>query len=269
MLVARLLPLFPPHRYFADLFGGGGSVLLAKKPAEHEVYNDLDGELANFFRVLRDPALFSQFELAMALTPVSREEFLFCRDSTDALDPVERARRFMVRARQSFSGMQKSWTFSRTATRRGMSLTVSHWLSAIEGLPKVHERLSQVLIENTDWAKVFERYVDERDAFCYLDPPYVLETRRGGGYKHEFNLAQHEELVRTILPAQCAVMLSGYAHPVYQPLEDEGWKRVDFRIVCYAMDRKEQSGEKDYRTESVWMNYQVKPHAIPEGVVSG
>ncbi len=51
-MVAKILPLFPPHRIYVEPFGGGASLLMAKAPAPVEVYNDLDSGLVNLFRVL-------------------------------------------------------------------------------------------------------------------------------------------------------------------------------------------------------------------------
>ena len=68
-----LLPLLPQTTHFCEPFGGSAAVLLNRKPAPVETYNDIDSEVVNFFRVLRDQkeALIE----AIGLTPFSREEF--------------------------------------------------------------------------------------------------------------------------------------------------------------------------------------------------
>lgn len=260
VIANRLIALFPSHEIYADIFGGGASMLLKKEPAPIEVYNDLDSDLVNFFRVLRDPEQYRALQCAVECTPVSREEFYFCRDHPypEPADPVERARRFMVTCRQSFSGGRDSWTFSRTAVRRGMSLTCSHWLSGVEMLAEVHQRLMRVLIEHCDWERIFDRYADNPDVLIYADPPYHPDTRRSGGYKHELTAGDHEHLVERFLLADCKIMLSGYDHPAYQPLVDAGWRKRAFPIVCYATTRSRAGGiatDRDYRTETVWTNY--------------
>lgn len=96
-MVAKLLPLIPPHRIYVEPFGGGASLLFAKKPSPVEVYNDLDSGLVNFFRVLRDPKKFERLHKLVSLTPYSREEYDFCRATWETCDDdVERAYRWYV-----------------------------------------------------------------------------------------------------------------------------------------------------------------------------
>ena len=268
-LVSRMLPLFPPHRIFADVCGGAASVLLAKPPCEVEVYNDVDSGLVNLFRVIRDPALVSELRQRLECTPFSREEFEHCRNTwREQADPVEKARRFFVTCRQSFGGERSSWNVCVSSARRAMPLTCSHWLSAIEGLPQVHERFQRVVIEHADWRILFDRYRANREAFLYLDPPYLRSTRRGGGYEYEWTTEDHEELVDALAGEEHAarVVLSGYASPLYEVLEGNGWQRLDFGIVSYATGRSGRRagatlGPEDYRVESVWLNYEAEAPA--------
>lgn len=109
---------FPVHRCYVEPFGGAASVLLKKEPSEAEVYNDLDGDVVNLFRVLRDPATSQALITACALTPYSREEFTHAYEHSE--DPVERARRLVVRATMGFgsAGATKGNTGFRLDTRR-------------------------------------------------------------------------------------------------------------------------------------------------------
>src|SRR5205823_3664247 len=99
-----LLPLLPCCHHYCEPFAGSAAVLLNRQPSPVETYNDIDGEVVNFFRVLR-----SQKEAlieAIGLTPFSREEFYEAlRDSAGDLADLERARRFFVRARQVRTGL--------------------------------------------------------------------------------------------------------------------------------------------------------------------
>ncbi len=267
-MVAKLLKLIPPHRIYVEPFGGGASLLFAKEPSPVEVYNDLDSGLVNFFRVLRDPEKFERFYRLAALTPYSREEYYFCRETwRDVQDDVERAYRWFVVARMSFSGsFGESWSFTVSFSRRGMSGATSKWLSALEQLPQVHERLMRVQIEHDDFRKIFPRY-DTEETFFYVDPPYVLQTRRNSWYTHEMSLQDHEELVEILLNLKGKAMLSGYAHEVYRPLEEAGWRRIDYQTACHAAGRTRRTGllgkggavwEKQPRVESVWLSYSLE-----------
>ncbi len=147
-----LLPLLPEARHFCEPFGGSAAVLLNRKPSPVETYNDIDGEVANFFRVLRDEK--DELVEAIGLTPFSREEFerAICEPTHNVSD-VERARRFYIRARQVRTGLaQKAstgrWAHCRPTSRAGMAGAVSRWLGAIEDLPLIAQRILRVQIEH-------------------------------------------------------------------------------------------------------------------------
>src|SRR4051812_1578874 len=95
---------FPPHLMYVEPFAGAASVLLRKPRVDFEVYNDLDTDVVNVFRVLRDPAAASQLAEQLSLTPWSRREFEVSYEISD--DPVERARRTLIR---SFMGHGTTW----------------------------------------------------------------------------------------------------------------------------------------------------------------
>ena len=262
-MVAKFLPLLPPHHTYVEPFGGGASLLFAKEPSPVEVYNDIDSGLVTLFRVLRDPEKFQRFYRLVQLTPYSREEYDFCRRTwADVEDEVERAYRFYVVARMSFSGCWgSSWSFAVTHSTRGMADPVSNWLAAIEQLPQIHQRLMRVQIEHKDFREVFATY-DTPDTLFYCDPPYVPDTRRGGGYPHEMTLEDHKDLVEILLNIQGMALLSGYRHEVYKPLEQAGWARLDFPTACHAVGRTRGTGilgedsakRLQPRVESVWIS---------------
>ena len=266
-LSKKLLPLIPAHHTYVEAFGGGASLLFAKPPSPVEVYNDLDAGLVNFFRVLRDPVQFAAFQRLITLTPYARTEFDHCLATWhEQADPVTRAYRWYVVARMSFGGMfGSSWGSAVTWSRRGMAGTASKYLSIIEHLPAIAERLLRVQVENADWRVILERY-DTPETFFYLDPPYVPATRRGGGYAHELTAAEHAELARVLGNVRGLVMLSGYAHELYAPLAEAGWQRRDFNTTCYAAARTRATGLQgagaceatQSRVESVWLNYEVQ-----------
>lgn len=268
-MVNKLLKFIPNHKIYVEVFGGGASLLFAKKPSKVEVYNDIDGDLVNFFRVLRDKEKFEEFYRKVCLTPYSREEFYFCRDTyKECKDEVERAYRWFVMAKQSFCGdigKNPSWGYVITTSSRNIAKIVLNWLSTIEMLPEIHQRLMIVQIENDDFRKIIPRY-DTEETFFYLDPPYVPETRKGGGYKYEMSLEDHKELVDILLKIKGKALLSGYKHDVYRPLEENGWIRIEINTACYAVGRtrftkilgKNSAKLKQPRTECLWLNYGKK-----------
>ena len=262
-MVKKLIKLLPPHKVYVEVFGGGASLLFAKEPSDVEVYNDIDSGLVNLFRVLRDPLKFKLFYRYVYLTPVSREEQKYCAETwQQCINDVERAYRFFVAIRQSFSGKAQSWSFSVQSSNNKMAATCSRWLSTIQQLPEIHERLIRVQIDNKDFRELFKTY-DSEDTLFYCDPPYIHETRRDkNSYNHEMTNEDHKDLVNILLNVKGKVLLSGYRHDIYKTLEENGWKRKDFKTACHATGRTRQTGiigkgtalEKQPRIESVWLS---------------
>lgn len=263
-MIAKLLPLVPPHRTYVEPFCGAASMLFAKPVAEVETINDIDSGVAGFFRVLRDHH--EEFMRLARLSEYWRELWRECKaEWKNEPDPVRRAWRWWVVAATSFSGnWGSSLSTSVTLCRCGMASTCNSLQTRVEDvLPLCIERLRRVQVENADALTVIRRYCTE-DGFCYCDPPYVGETRCNGEvYKHEaMGTDFHAELVEVLLAAPGAVMLSGYAHPVYDPLVEAGWKRHDFETACHAAAKTRKTGllgagsalAKQARTETVWLN---------------
>ena len=261
--VRKILPFFPPHRIYVEPFGGGASLLLAKQPAEVEVYNDIDSGLVCLFRVLRDPDKFAQFYKKACLTPYSREEYEYCRSAWDDCDDdIERAHRFFVVARQSFGGkFYDGWGRTIKTTQRGVAGAVSCWLSALQQLPDIHARLMRVQVEHSDFRKVLVDY-DTPETLFYCDPPYVPDTRKRGKYRYEMTLEDHQDLVEILLSLSGMVVLSGYRHNVYSLLDESGWRRVDFQTSADVAGRVRGSKLRGAgaatkhvpRVESIWIS---------------
>lgn len=238
------------------------NVLINKEPSPIEVYNDIDSNLVNFFRVLRDEKKAKKLQELLLLTPYSREEFCYCRDSLSEGDDVIRAWKFFVVAQQSFSGIVNRGGWSCTKTRP----SVLTWVKKIERLEDIIYRLRNVEVENKDFRDIFKLY-DTEDTFFYCDPPYILETRTGQAvYQYEMNLQDHKELVDILLNIKGSAILSGYKHEVYEPLELNGWKRIDIQVVCSAVGRTAVTGlqgegalkkQNKYKTESLWIHPKI------------
>ena len=251
-----ILGFVPEHREYLELFGGGAALLFAKWPSPLETYNDIDSGLCNLFRVLRDERKWREFRRLCEWTLYSREEYEHQkRHWQEAETDVERAYGFFVVARSCFSGdMSGGWRYE----RRGNSSQAHAWASVVEEMEWFHRRLRFVQVENLDWRDALARYDVGPSALIYADPPYVQELRGKNRYRYEIGDEGHGELVERLLSCRSMVILSGYHHPVYEPLLAAGWKRYDRRVTCFSKkveageERSEEGGYK--RVESLYLN---------------
>lgn len=247
-----LLPMLPDCHHYCEPFAGSGAVLLNREPAPVETFNDLDGEVVNFFRVLREQK--DSLIKAIGLTPFAREEFAIACEISPNLTPLERARRFYVRARQVRTGLAQTasigrWANCKNTSRAGMSGVISRWLGAVEDLPAVAERLLRVQIENRPAADVIQLY-DSPDTLFYCDPPYVHSTRGDSkAYGFEMNDRQHQELAEVLNGVQGMVALSNYQADILDKLfPSPKWNKTT------TLPRTAHS-TKDKRVEVLWTNY--------------
>lgn len=249
-----LLPLLPECHHYCEPFAGSAAVLLNRKPSPVETYNDVDGEVANFFRVLRDYKDDLIYKIGM--TPFSREEFQEAIETNGdkSIDEIERARRFFIRARQVRTGLAQTATNGRWAnclktSRAGMAGAVSRWLGSVQGLEFIASRLLRVQIENDDALAVIKRY-DSYKTLFYCDPPYPHEARGDtNAYEYEMTDKEHIKLSELLHSIKGKVAISGYHCNLMDSLYRD-WN------VHTAKTKKAQSVKKD-RTEVLWTNYDI------------
>ena len=246
-----LLPLLPQCHHYCEPFFGSAAVLLNRKSSPVETYNDIDGEVVNFFRVLRDD--YDNLIREIALTPFSREEFYQAVTTTDEpITDIERARRFFIRARQTRTGLAQTATLGRWAnckntSRAGMSGVVSRWLGSVEGLPEIAERLLRVQIENRPALDIIRIY-DSPGTLFYCDPPYLHITRGdSNAYGFEMVEEEHRTLANALRAISGKAAVSGYRCDLMDELYKD-WRRYD-------AEPKQCHSIKTMRQESLWMNY--------------
>lgn len=246
-----LLPLLPRATHYCEPFGGSAAVLLNREPSPVETCNDLDGEVINFFRVLRDQK--ESLLEAIGLTPFSREEFeLACSPLTKDISNLERARRFFVRARQVRTGLAQTASIGRWAnclltSRAGMAGAVSRWLGSVEGLAEIAQRLLRIQIENAPAIEVVKRY-DSEETLFYCDPPYPHESRGDRrAYRYEMSNYEHKRLAETLHRVKGKVALSSYHCDLMDKLYED-WRCIEAPAkLCHSI--------KKLRTEVLWVNY--------------
>lgn len=250
-LALWIIGFFPPHRVYVEPFGGAGSVLIRKPRSYAEVYNDVDGEVVNVFRVLRDPVAADDLRRLLDLTPFARDEFVAAYEHTD--EPVERARRAVCRAFMGFGSASfnaNHATGFRTYTKGNRArLPVQDWERWPEQIRAYVERLRGVIIEHRPAADVMQQQ-DGPTTLHYVDPPYPLSTRgsAAGGrqkYRHEMTEDEHRELAPVLASLRGMVVLSGYACDLYDRELYAGWERHE---------RDTTADGALPRTEVLWLN---------------
>lgn len=250
-IATRIMPFFPAHRIYVEPYGGGGGVLLKKPRSFAEVYNDLDRDVVNVFKVMRDPEGSTELRRQIELTPWSREEFFKSYEPCE--EPIERARRTIVRGFMGFG------TTSRRAHRTGFRARAYRqnqtgamdWTNWPDEIPIFVERLRGVTIECRDALDVIG-HQDTVDTLFYCDPPYVLGTRTSskfhgmsGAYAHDMTDDDHGALAAVLHQVKGMVVLSGYACDLYDRDLYADWERHELRTVA--------DGGRP-RTEILWLN---------------
>jgi DNA adenine methylase len=249
-LAKHILPLIPDSHCYVEPFGGAASVLCGLEPRKVEVYNDIDGQLVNLFRVLQSPRLANRLKRRLEYTPYARAEFARGLDAVDDTDPVTRAWGTFVTHNCGFGGKAErlsDWGTSKMESR------VSVFVNRVARLEQWSERFRNVAIDNRPALKVLDSYDGPQTVF-YCDPPYAPSTRKSGKYRCEMTTAEHCELVEQLLTLQGRVVLSGYDTPLYRPLTKAGWKIHRFQKVCTSIPAKSRTPENQHRTEVVWIS---------------
>lgn len=238
---------FPPHRAYVEPYGGGGSVLLRKPRSYADIYNDLDGEVVNLFRVLRDETASARLIELLRLTPFAREEFK--ASYGESVESIERARLLVTRSFLGFGSnahAKRSTSFRSSCTRNGT--TPAHdWRRLPDALHATVERLQGVVIENKSALDVMAQH-DAATTLHYVDPPYVWSARgrhdKQRQYQHELTDADHVALLEFLQGVQGMVVLSGYPSALYDDALVK-WRRID--KAAFADGARK-------RTEVLWLN---------------
>ncbi|AZC55402.1 DNA adenine methylase [Pseudomonas chlororaphis] len=250
-LAPWVLQHFPPHTCYVESFGGAAGVLMQKARSYAEVYNDLDSDIVNLFRVFQDKHARDALTELLVLTPYSRAEFEIAWEPTQ--DPVEKARRTIIRAQMGFgsAGATKGITGFRIDTKRKYGTAQSLWTQYPEQIAAIGQRLSGVLIENRPAIEVMQAH-DGPCTLHYVDPPYVHATRyknaqAGRYYRHEMSDTDHQSLLDSISKLEGMVVLSGYSSEIYhQHLAGWATNSISARISA--------GRGASTRQECLWLN---------------
>lgn len=216
-----VLSHFPVHKIYVEPFGGGAGVLLNKTPAPMEVYNDLSGDVVNFFRVLRDKDKGAELVRRLKLTPFSRDEYYGLYSLPEDADDIERARALYCRCYMGIGVRGAVCGSSPTGFSGGNGKKTVYYakcfVNCVDMLWATAERLRTVVVENKDAMFMFERY-DGPETLWYLDPPYNCKYN----LKYTAGVDQ-EALLKAAKNLKGFCVLSGYMNDLYAE-ELEAWR---------------------------------------------
>lgn len=243
-----IISLMPPHKSYLEPFFGSGAVFFNKKPSRIETINDLDGEIVNLFRCVREWP--EELACAVALTPYSREEYERAWSRFKAggkARGIEDARLTLVRYWQSHgstSVYKGGWKNDRAG--REYAYDVRYWRNLPGWVLDAAERLKDAQIEQTQAVELIRRF-KHPDVLIYADPPYVVSTRKGKQYVVDMvEDRQHIELLEALKEHPGPVILSGYENELYEK-HLQGWMKLHKKALA-------EGGAA--RTETVWLNYE-------------
>ena len=247
----KIIALFPDgyqNMTYLEPFFGSGTVFFRKAPSVIETINDLNEDIYNLFLQIRENS--SELARLIEYTPWSRQELEESVIRTES--GIENARRFLVRCWFTIGSdgnkgfVKYSWSHNIKANNGN--------IAAFEKLPMlIHsssERLRPkanniVQIENRDAFSLIEKY-NRENVLMYLDPPYVLQTRKNTKhYFHEMTNEDHIRLCDLINKSKAKIVLSGYANDIYE--------KYLSKLRKTSISTYDQKGNK--RTEILWTNY--------------
>ena len=241
-MAKQIVSMMPPHKSYLEPFFGSGAVLFNKQPSAIETVNDIDGDIVNFFKVVRERP--EELAEAISLTPYSRDVFNDAHKNrgTTAFD---RAYRFAIRSRMGhgFKTYQKTG-FKIDVYARERSYCVNCWNTMPERIFEAAARLKDVQIENRPALELIQKF-NYDNVLIYADPPYLLSTRGGKQYRHEMDEQGHVELLAALKSHRGPAIISGYPSELYDS-ELRGWNRIT---------KQSYNQNSDARTEVLWFNF--------------
>jgi DNA adenine methylase len=256
-LAKWIISYFPEHRTYVEPFGGAGSILLQKPRSYAEIINDLDENIINYFRVLRDPVSASELKRLLEMTPFARVEFENAYEPSD--DPIECARRLVIRSFMGFGSAAHNSKFAtgfRANSNRSGSTPAHDWGNFPENINNITRRLQGVVIENRPAESIIKQH-DGENTLIYADPPYMHDTRskrQNQNYCFEMSDQDHATLADQLNRVDGMVIISGYRNDAYDYFYKD-WKRIDKATFADGANK---------RVESLWLNANLQGKIIQD-----
>lgn len=259
-MLEKLEALIPEHQIYMEPFIGSGALALNHIRSPVEIINDLDGDIANLFRVMSDREKGNELIERLSHVAYDRTVFNAAREEQKnnfkGYNSIEKAVLTYIMISQSFNAARSSFS------KGGYASTELYHQDMLDNLPRVYERLEHVKIFNVDALDLLECYVDNEKVFAFLDPPYRHDLRGKNAnkiYKCELSEIQQIRLLKIIRNVKAKILLCGYKAEKGIDLYDAyllpyGWKCYKLMDVPKSAQNK---ATRDIATEYVWCNYEL------------
>ena len=239
-IASEIISYFGKHYHYVEPYFGSGAVFFTKDPSPHELINDANHLVVNFFRVLREQT--EELCWALETTPWSRKEYAHSDEVTG--DALEDARRFVIRIWQAHaSDLAKKTGWKNRGVRqraRGMSL---RWQRVPSELTQLAWRLQDAEIESRPALEVMKRF-SASDCLIYADPPYLHATRTQKMYAQEMSEDEHVEMLDALVAHLGPAVISGYDNDLYNE------RLADWEQVAIKPPKVEKAA---VRVEKLWV----------------
>lgn len=235
------------HHSYVEPYFGSGAVFFNKPQSNIETINDLDGEVVNFFEVVRDMP--EELAAKIHMTPYARAiyEGVYEQPHITTISKLDRALRFCIKInmRHGFRCNSKvGW--KNDIQGREAAYALKSWNKIPDLIMKAAARLKEVQIEQRPAIEVIRRFNNPK-CLIYCDPPYLLSTRRGKQYNFEMSNKDHENLLHSLLESKSKVIISGYESELYNDALKNWRKKTVFSQTQSLRKAK----------EVIWMNYDI------------
>jgi DNA adenine methylase len=247
-MLKHILPLIPAHICFVEPFAGGLALFFNKPPSKVECINDTNGELINFYKVIKHN--FNELKYLLEETLYSKLQYKEAKNiynNPDNYDNIKRAWAVWVLCNEGYgAGINKGWSFSK---KKNEAVTLQN---KIDGFTNEYtERLKNTQIECNDALTIIKNF-DSEETFFYIDPPYINADQ--GHYKG-YTEDDYINLLKILESIKGKFLLSSYPNKILEKYAVENnWNKLD---ISKYLDMSFNLKKVRTKIETLIFNYKV------------
>lgn len=247
-----------------DVFGGSGAVTL-RSGFTKRIYNDVNSDMVNLFRVMASPGSRSKLLKQLRWTPPSREIYnadrlihLHNNHSFKSVScSVTRARMTFYRHIYAFGGKIRTGGFVVSTSDRNRIKEIMKYSNVLRQFSEYGKFFSETVIEHLDFSLLIKKYGDRDNVVLFVDPPYPgFETY----YSNNLGMDQHFQLANLLLTIMAPVVCTFYDHSLVRKLYPvEHW---NYDIINGLKNNRQ--GGNSYVDELILTKKSISSSALAE-----